>query len=242
MISKSQAIEIAKDFLKTELEKEDWFVKVKPSVKAFVLYGSVAKETNKPDSDIDIMIILPSEQEKKDTKGEYFYDYKGFKINIVLRSIEKLKKIVAEKKDLFQKEIFRKAEILMDVDGEASRLLKEIGKISNYATEFLGKNVTIKIDRPINSKHPKHGFVYEINYGFAPDTKAPDGEEVDAYLLGVNEPVDEFTGKCIAIIHRKDDNDDKLVIVSEKTKEMSDEEILKAVNFQEKWFDSVVIR
>ena len=126
MLSKNQAIKIAKAFLKTELEKEDWFVNVKPFVKAFVLYGSVAKETNKPDSDIDILLILPLEQEEKYTKGEYFYDYKNFKINIVLRSIEKLRKIASEKKDLFQKEIFRKAEILMDTGGEVKNLLKEI--------------------------------------------------------------------------------------------------------------------
>lgn len=114
--------------------------------------------------------------------------------------------------------------------------------MKNYATAFLGKTVKIKIDRPINSKHPKHGFVYEVNYGFIPDTKAPDGEEIDAYLLGVDKPVKEFTGKCIAIIHRKDDDDDKLVIVPENIKEISDKEILEAVNFQEKWFDSVVVR
>ena len=129
MINKPQAIKIAKDFLETELEKEDWFVEVKPSVEAFVLYGSVAKETNRPDSDIDIMIILPLEQEEKYTKGEYFYDYKGFKINIVLRSIEKLRKIDEDKKDLFQKEIFRKSEVLFDADGEVINLLKEISKI-----------------------------------------------------------------------------------------------------------------
>lgn len=116
--------------------------------------------------------------------------------------------------------------------------MKDITKINNY----LGKNVTIKIDRPMGSKYPKHGFVYEVNYGFVPDTKAPDGEEIDAYLLGVSEPVKEFAGKCIAIIHRKDDDDDKLVIVPKDIKELSDEDILKSVNFQEKWFDSVVIR
>jgi len=114
--------------------------------------------------------------------------------------------------------------------------------IKNYATEFLGKIVTIKIDRPINSKHPKHGFVYETNYGFVSGTKAPDGEEVDAYLLGVNEPVEEFVGKCIAVVHRRDDDDDKLVIVPEGAKEINDEEIIRAINFQEKWFDSVIIR
>jgi len=108
--------------------------------------------------------------------------------------------------------------------------------------DFLGKIVIIKIDRPIGSKHPKHGFIYEVNYGFVPNTKAPDGEEIDAYLLEINEPVEEFSGKCIAVIHRKDDDDDKLVVVPENAKEMSDEEILKAVNFQEKWFKSIVIR
>jgi len=112
----------------------------------------------------------------------------------------------------------------------------------NYAIEFLRKIIKIKIDRPIGSKHPKHGFVYEVNYGFIPGTKAPDGEEIDAYLLGVDEPVKEFTGKCIAVIHRKDDDDDKLVIVPENFREISDEEISKSVNFQEKWFDAIVSR
>jgi len=242
MLNKNQVIKIAKDFLGKELEKEDWFVKVKPFIKAFVLYGSVAKETNKPNSDIDIMMILPLEQEKKYTKGEYFYDYKSFKINIVLRSLKKLRKIALEKKDIFQREIFRRAEVLMDTDGEVTNLLKEISKISNYATVFLGKIVTIKIDRPINSKHPKHDFFYEVNYGFVTDTKAPDGEEIDVYLLGINEPVKEFTAKCIAIIHRIDDDDDKIVVVPKYFEEISDEEILKAVNFQEKWFNSIVVR
>jgi len=114
--------------------------------------------------------------------------------------------------------------------------------VVKIAREFLGKTVTIKIDRPLGSKHPKYDFVYEVNYGFVPGTKAPDGEEIDAYLLGVNEPVEEFTGECVAVIHRKDDDDDKLVIIPENAKEMRDEQILKAVNFQEKWFDSVVVR
>ena len=113
---------------------------------------------------------------------------------------------------------------------------------NKYATKFLGETARIEIDRPIGSKHPKRGFVYEVNYGFVPDTKAPDGEEIDAYLLGVDEPVKEFTGICIAVIHRSDDNDDKLIVIPENFKEISDEEIMKAVDFQEKWFKSSVIR
>ena len=81
--------------------------------------------------------------------------------------------------------------------------------------EYLNKTVTIKIDRPMGSRHPKHEFFYPINYVFVPNTTSGDGEELDAYLLGIFEPVETYTGKCIAIIHRTNDNDDKLIIVPE---------------------------
>ncbi len=109
------------------------------------------------------------------------------------------------------------------------------------ACKYIGKTVKVKIDRPINSLHPKHGFVYEVNYGYVPDTISGDGEELDAYILGINEPVDEFEGVCIAVIHRTNDNDDKLVIVP-KAISFSDEQITELTNFQEKWFKSVIIR
>ena len=74
----------------------------------------------------------------------------------------------------------------------------------NLAKGYLGKEVEIVIDRPLGSKHPKHGFVYEVNYGFVPHIKAPDGDELDAYYLGVSEPLKKAKGVCIAIIHRKE--------------------------------------
>ena len=80
------------------------------------------------------------------------------------------------------------------------------------ANDFLGKEVTIKIDRPLGSRHPKHGFMYMLNYGFIPNTISGDGEELDAYLVGEFEPVEESIGKVIAIIHRTNDDDDKLVV------------------------------
>lgn len=107
--------------------------------------------------------------------------------------------------------------------------------------DYLNKTVTVKIDRPLGSKHNKFNTVYEVNYGFVPDTLAPDGEELDTYVLGINEPIKEFTGRCIAIIHRTNDNDDKLVVVPERF-ETSDEEIRIRTNFQEKWFKSVIVR
>lgn len=114
--------------------------------------------------------------------------------------------------------------------------------MNDYATKFIGKDVELRIDRPIRSKHPKHGFAYEVNYGFVPDTKAPDGEEIDAYLLGVDKPVEAYTGKCIAIIHRTNDDDDKLVVIPSSIDTMSDEDIRKATHFQEQFFESDIIR
>ncbi len=111
----------------------------------------------------------------------------------------------------------------------------------SYSTPFLGKEVIVLTDRPLGSKHPKHGFVYPINYGYIPGVTAPDGEELDAYILGVDVPVEKFSGKCIAIIHRADDDDDKL-IVCDKNKSFSDGEIREATHFQEQWFESEIIR
>ncbi len=102
---------------------------------------------------------------------------------------------------------------------------------------YLGKEVEIIIDRPLGSRHPRFGFLFEANYGYVPNTKAPDGGELDAYYLGIDKPVKKAKGKCIAVIHRFSDDDDKLVIVPEG-KELSDKEIEDAVRYQEKWIGS----
>ena len=107
--------------------------------------------------------------------------------------------------------------------------------------KFLNKTIDIKVDRPLGSKHPKHGFIYPVNYGYVPNTISGDGEELDAYILGVYEPLESFTGKCIAIIHRTNDNDDKLVVVPEN-KSFSNDEIRVLTDFQEQYFESIIIR
>ena len=115
---------------------------------------------------------------------------------------------------------------------------------------FLGQKVNVVIDRPLGSKHPQHGFIYEVNYGYIPNTKSLDGEEQDVYVLGIDKPSDKIIGVCIAVIHRTNDNDDKLV-VTPNGEDFSDEEISKAwptslvekiVEFQEKYFKHVILR
>ncbi|AKM78296.1 MAG: hypothetical protein UY31_C0073G0013 [Candidatus Wolfebacteria bacterium GW2011_GWE1_48_7] len=119
--------------------------------------------------------------------------------------------------------------------------MSEQKKTLEIAKEFLGKNVHVVFDRPLGSKHPKHGFIYEVNYGYIPGIMAADGEELDVYFLGIEDALEQTDGTVIAIIHREDDDDDKLVVVPHGI-EIDDEAIMQAVAFQEQYFKSSVIR
>ena len=106
---------------------------------------------------------------------------------------------------------------------------------------MLGKTVKVIVDRPLGTYHPKHkDLYYPINYGYIEGVIAPDGEEQDAYILGVNEPVSEFEGKIIAIIIRLDDVEEKWVVVPENMTFTKDE-ITSQVRFQEKYFKTEII-
>lgn len=109
------------------------------------------------------------------------------------------------------------------------------------AKHYLGKEVEVVVDRPLGSKHPKHGFEYEVNYGFIENIEAPDGEDLDAYYLGVDRPLERAKGVCIAIAHRRDDDDDKLIVVPPGIK-MNDAQIMSAIHFQEQWFETEIVR
>ena len=107
-------------------------------------------------------------------------------------------------------------------------------------TKTLGDIVKVIIDRPLGTYHPEHkDLYYPVNYGFVEGIIAPDGEEQDAYILGVDVPIKEFVGKIIAIIHREDDVEEKWVVAPENTS-FSKEEIMEQVRFQEKYFKSEI--
>lgn len=105
----------------------------------------------------------------------------------------------------------------------------------------IGRTVTVTIDRPLGSYHPEHtDMYYPINYGFVEGIMSPDGEEQDAYILGVDEAIDKFTGKIIAIVHRNDDVEEKWVVVPENMA-FTKEEIREQIYFQEQYFDSEIV-
>lgn len=106
---------------------------------------------------------------------------------------------------------------------------------------ILGRTVNVTVDRPLGSVHPEHPDLrYPVNYGYVAGVLAPDGEAQDAYVLGVDAPVAEYTGRVAAIIHRRDDIEDKWVVCPEGVC-LTCEAIRDAVRFQEQFFDSEII-
>lgn len=105
----------------------------------------------------------------------------------------------------------------------------------------LGTTVQVVVDRPLGSVHPNHpDLVCQLNYGFVPGVLGGDGEEQDAYVLGVDCAVESFCGEVVAVIVRQNDVETKWVVApvgSNYTKQ----QIAKAVRFQEKYFQIEVV-
>lgn len=182
--------------------------------------------------------------ELKTSRDSYFKDLWLFRKDINVEDITfPDKEAIAAKWvsiDEFIK-MYNNGEIVETVDFGIEEYNKAITLNQREAYEYIGKNVRVEIDRKLGTKHPKHGFEYELNYGYVPNTISGDGEELDCYVLGIDKPVEEFEGKCIAVIHRTNDDDDKLIVVPED-RDYLDEEIRELTSFQEKYFESEIIR
>ena len=106
---------------------------------------------------------------------------------------------------------------------------------------MLCKLVKVTVERPLGSYHPKNkDMYYPINYGYIEGIIAGDGEEQDAYIIGIDEPIKEFTGRVIAIIHRYDDVEEKWVVAPENS-HFTKTEIMEKVKFTEKYYKSEII-
>lgn len=106
---------------------------------------------------------------------------------------------------------------------------------------MIGKEITVTVDRPLGSVHPRYAnIVYPVNYGYVEGITGGDGEEQDVYILGIDRPIETFTGKVIAVVRRLNDDENKWITAPDGVS-FTKEEITAAVYFQEKYFDFEVI-
>lgn len=142
-------------------------------------------------------------------------------------------------RNLYKKFGFEEDELIEEFGYPNQRFVLHVNKSADNA--IIGTTVTVTVDRPLGSYHPEHkDMYYPVNYGYIEGIMAPDGEEQDAYILGLNEPVDKFIGKIIAIVHRKDDIEEKWVVVPDGMI-FSKDEIRQQIHFQEQYFDSEIV-
>ena len=141
------------------------------------------------------------------------------------------------KHDEWQKLLMCKQIVLNGADD----LEENFKKVQAEINSVIGRTVTVTVDRPLGSYHPEYKDMnYPINYGYVEGIMAPDGEEQDAYILGVDEVVEKFTGKIIAVVHRNDDVEEKWV-VAPAGMTFTKEEIREQIHFQEQYFDSDIV-
>lgn len=146
-------------------------------------------------------------------------------------------KVRRKSEDFLIEEDFGRGQVMKMNDD----LGKNFKKVQAPINSVIGRTVTVTVDRPLGSYHPEHKDIYyPINYGYAENIMAPDGEEQDIYILGVDEAVERFTGKIIAVVHRNDDVEEKWVAAPEGIT-FTKEEIREQIYFQEQYFDSEIV-
>ena len=124
------------------------------------------------------------------------------------------------------------------LDKAQSLLVRRIEEADRSANSLLGKRVSITVNRPIGTQHA--GIVYPMNYGYIDGVLGKDGDHLDAYILGINQPLKAFEGRCVAILKRTDDLDDKLIVVPPEI--MVDAETIRhETHFVEQFFESELV-
>lgn len=143
--------------------------------------------------------------------------------------------ISTDQKGLYENFGFSFLQILTDCWGEETLVYKMKIENKDYS-DIIGKHVKGTIDRPLGSAHPRHKeMIYPINYGYVDGVFAGDGAEQDVYVFGTDNPLQTFEGKIIGVYHRLNDVEDKWIVALDE-KPYTDQEILKAISFQEQYF------
>ena len=178
----------------------------------------------------------------------YIYRCISIKYNLSSKTVYELfnaKEIIKHYKIGHTFDIVQAAERMMeninyntDIEEKSFNLMRRL-MITDTAKSMLGKDVTVYIDKPIGFKD--EDGVYTQNYGYIKDFKAFNGEYQNAYVLGNDKPEKVFSGKVIAVINRKDDTEDNLVVCDNDTF-FTNDQIEELVSFKEQKYQHKIIR
>ncbi|MCR5516757.1 MAG: NUDIX hydrolase [Lachnospira sp.] len=106
------------------------------------------------------------------------------------------------------------------------------------------ETVTVKIDHPLGSTDEDNpSIVYPINCGYVErDCEIGQNGEFsrqEAYVLGVDVPLDEFTGVLTAVARRKDDANSVWLVVPENI-HYTRQQLEEMIYFSEQYYDGFV--
>ena len=126
----------------------------------------------KEETNLDVLL-----QENKRYVSEYYSKEDTFKQVIFFLATCNNKEVKRQEAEIKNIEWLPFEEAIERITYENSKkLLKQVieeNKIfvkQNENYKYIGKTINVKIDRPFGSKHPKHGFIYPVNYGYIPNT------------------------------------------------------------------------
>ena len=107
--------------------------------------------------------------------------------------------------------------------------------------EWLGRTVTVIIDRPYGSFHPHlPDVLYPVNFGYIRELADGAGQFQDAYVIGPKEPAETFTGIVAGILYRREDDVSRW-IVTRPGETVSHESIISLIGFEEQYYDCRII-
>jgi len=93
---------------------------------------------------------------------------------------------------------------------------------------MLGRYVRVKVTRPLGFLDKKSGVEYGLNYGEVDFVTTKKREKFQAYIMGINHPVNTFDGRVIAIFSKQGK---RILIVAPKSKRFIVTEIEDALSF-----------
>lgn len=207
-----------------------------------VVKNSAGEKELKGTLRISHMIPVPeTELELYDLEGETDSTYKDLVQNEMIFIRKNREKIISNAELLYKQKTINDTTagyVKSALDYKKLEQVCSVYKDSKCKT--IGSIVKVIVDRPLGTSHPEYkDLYYPINYGYVSGVMALDGEEQDAYILGVDKPIKEFIGKVIAIIHRIDDVEDKWVVAPEDVSFTKDE-IMQQIEFQEQYFHTEI--